>query len=161
MVLDPIVHGVAGHQLDGGHGIAHAALQHGIDVGEEEEIGIAIRVGNFGLERRKDVELGVMGFGLVQVFEIRALPEKAFAGGMFNAASVNVAGGKNGFLLGAKVLAHDGDDAHIGEEAGGERKVSCSAAQTTLAATSRSFNGIVSNAADDGDGHVCLSCSIN
>ena len=41
MVLDPVVHGVAGDELDAGHGFAHAALQDGIDVGEEEEFGVA------------------------------------------------------------------------------------------------------------------------
>jgi hypothetical protein len=41
MVLDPVIHGVAGNELDVGHGLAHAALEHGIDVGEKEEFGVA------------------------------------------------------------------------------------------------------------------------
>ena len=35
MILDPIVHGVAGHQLYPGQPQANAALQHRIDVGQE------------------------------------------------------------------------------------------------------------------------------
>jgi hypothetical protein len=80
VILDPVIHGVAGDQLHAGHGLAHAALQHGIDVGEEEKLRVAIGVGNLGLEGRKDVQLGLVGLGLVQVFEIRALPEEALAG---------------------------------------------------------------------------------
>ena len=157
MVLDPVVHGVAGDELDIGHGFAHAALQDGIDVGEKEKLRVAIGVGNLGLEGGEDVEFGVMSFGLVQVFEVGAFPEEALAGGVLNAARVDIAGGKDGFLLGAKVLAHDGDDAHIGEEAGGEREVSGRAAQAALAAAGGGFDGIVGDAADDGDGHV-LAC---
>ena len=37
VILDPVIHGVAGDQLCVGHGFAHAALQDGIDVGEEEK----------------------------------------------------------------------------------------------------------------------------
>ncbi len=101
----------------------------------------------------EDVELGVVRLGFVQVFEIRAFPEEAFAGGVLNAARIDVAGFEDGFLLGAEVLADDGDDAHVGEEAGGERKVGGGAAEAALAAAGGGFNGIVSYAADDGDGH--------
>ena len=94
-----------------------------------------------------------MGFGFVQIFEVGAFPEEALAGGALDAARVDVAGGKDGLLLGAEVLANNGDDAHIGEEAGGERKVGGSAAQAALAAAGGGFDGIVSDAADDGDGH--------
>ncbi len=129
MVLDPVIHGVAGDELDAGHGLAHAALQDGIDVGEEEKLGVAIGVGDFGLEGGEDIELGVVGLGLVEIFEIGAFPEEAFAGGVLDAARVDVAGGEDGFLLGAEVLADDGDDADIGEETGGEREVSGRAAR--------------------------------
>ena len=37
VILDPVVHGVAAHQLRLGHGFAHAPLQHRIDVGEKEK----------------------------------------------------------------------------------------------------------------------------
>ena len=129
MVLDPVVHGVAGDELDVGHGFADAALQDGIDVGEEEEFGVGVGGGNFGLEGGEDVELGVVGLGFVEVFEIGAFPEEAFAGGVLDAARVDFARVEDGFLLGAEVLADDGDDANIGEEAGGKREVGGCAAR--------------------------------
>ncbi len=115
VVLDPVVHGVAGDELRVGHGFAHAALQDGIDVGEEEKFGIAIGVGNLGLEAGEDVELGLERLGLVEVFEIGALPEEAFAGGALDAARIDLVRVEDGLLLGAEVFADDGDDAHIGE----------------------------------------------
>jgi hypothetical protein len=81
MVLDPVVHGVAGDELDVGHGFADAALEDGIDVGEEEEFGVAIGVGNLGLEGGEDVEVGDVGLGFVEVVEVGAFPEEALAGG--------------------------------------------------------------------------------
>ncbi len=161
MVLDPVIHGVAGDELDAWHGFAHAALQNGIDVGEEEEFGVAIGVGDFGLEGGEDVELSVMGFGFVEIFEIGAFPEEAFAGGVLDAARVDVAGGEDGFLLGAEVFADDGDDADIGEEAGGEREIGGCAAEAALAAAGGGFNGIVCDAANYGDGHFLFSSFVS
>ena len=118
MIVDPVIHGVAGHQLHIRHLLAHAPLQHGIDVGQKQKLRVAIRVGNLGLERREHVQLGVVRLGLVQVLEIRTLPEEALARGVLNAARVDVARLEDGLLLGPKVLAHHGDHAHIGKEAG-------------------------------------------
>ena len=53
-----------------------------------------------------------MRLGLVHVFEVGAFPEETFAGGVLNALRIDVAGGKDGFLLAAEVLADNGDDAH-------------------------------------------------
>ena len=61
---------------------------------------------------------------------------------------------KDGFFGGAEVLAHDGDDADVGEVAGGQGKVGCSAAEAALAAAGRGFNGIEGNAAYHGNGHA-------
>src|SRR5208283_903622 len=42
VVLDPVIHGVAGNEFCVGRGLANAALQNGIDVGEEKKFGIAV-----------------------------------------------------------------------------------------------------------------------
>ena len=78
---------------------------------------------------------------------------------MLDAAGVDVTGGENCFLPLAEVLANNGDDAHIGKEAGGERKVRCRAAQTAFALARRGFDGVICYAADYGNGHGCLSNS--
>ncbi len=116
MILDPVIHGVAGDEFHTGHCFAHAVLQNRIDVGEEKEFGVAIGVGNFGLKSCEDVELSVVRFRFIDVFEIGALPKEAFAGRVLDATRIDVACGKYGFLLAAEVLADNGDNAHAGEE---------------------------------------------
>ena len=59
-----------------------------------------------------------MRLGLVEIVEIRAFPEEALSRCALNSAYINIAFLEYGFLLGAEVLAHNGDHAHIGEEAG-------------------------------------------
>ena len=120
MILDPVIHGVAGHQLHPGHRFAHAALQNRIDVGQKKKLRVAIGVGNLRLEGSKNVQLGLVRLGLIQIFEIRAFPEEAFARRAFDAANIDVPSAKYGFLFGTKVLADNGDDAHIGKKTGGQ-----------------------------------------
>ena len=81
-----------------------------------------------------------MCLGLVQVLEIRALPEEALARGALNAARIDVVRVEDRLLLGAEVLAHHGDHAHIGEKTGRQREVSCRAAQAALPPSRRGFN---------------------
>jgi hypothetical protein len=113
-----VVHRVAGHQLHVGHGLAHAALQDGINVGEKEKLRVAVGFGNLRLEGREDIQLCIVRLGFVDVFQIGALPEEALARGVLNAARVDVARLEDGLLPLAEVLADDSDDAHIGKEAG-------------------------------------------
>ena len=117
MILDPVVHRVAGHKLYIGHLLAHAPLQDRIDVSQKQKLGVAIGLGNLRLKGCKDVQLGVVRLGLVQVVEIGAFPEEALARRVLNAARVDAASLKDRLLPPAKILAHDGDDAHIGKEA--------------------------------------------
>src|ERR1700744_2284853 len=153
MILDPVIHRIASHKLYVRHGFAHAPLQYGIDVGEEEILRIAIRVRNFGLKGAEDIQLRVVRLGLVQVFKIRAFPEEALARSALNAHSINAAFFEYFFLLRAEVLADNGDHAHIGKEAGCERKVRCRPAEATLATACGSFNGVKCNTADDSNSH--------
>ena len=78
---------------------------------------VAIGVGNLGLEGGKDIQVGLVSLGFVQIVEIRAFPEEALARGALDAAGIDLARIKDGLLLAAEVFANDGDDAHIGEEA--------------------------------------------
>ena len=125
-----------------GHGFAHASLKDRIDVGEEEKLGIVVGGGDLGLERSEDVQIGVVGLGFVEIVEVGAFPEEAFAGGTFDAACVDLARVEDGFFGGAEVFADDGDDADVGEEAGGEGEVGCCAAEAAFAAARRCFDGV-------------------
>src|SRR6185312_9482537 len=153
VAVDPVIHGVAGDQLYIGHGLAHTALQDWIDVGEEKKLRVAIGRGNLGFEGSKDVQLGIVRHGFVEVFEVGAFPAKAFPGSALDAAGVDVTRAKNRFLFGTKIFAHHSDDANIGEKTRGKRKVSGGTAQAAVAAAGGGFNGIVGYAAHYGDGH--------
>ena len=157
MILDPVVHGVTGHKAHIRHGLAHAPLQHRIDVGQKQKLRVAISFGYLGLETRKHVQFGVMRLGFIQVIQIGAFPEEALARSALNPANVDVALVEDRLLLGAEVLANHGDDAHIGKKAGCQRKVGGCAAQAALLASRRGFNRIESHAAYYGDCHVCSS----
>ena len=153
MIVDPIVHGVAGNELDAGHRLADAALEYGIDVGEKKKLGVGIRRRNLGLEGGEDVEFGGVGLGFVQVVEVGPFPEEAFAGGAFDSLNVDVAFEEDGFLAAAKVFADDRNDADIDKETGGKGEVSGGAAQAAVTAAGGCFDGIVGNAAYYGDCH--------
>src|ERR1700728_2478626 len=102
---DPVVHGVAGDEFCVGQLGADAGLQDGVDVGEEEVVGVAIGGGNFRFEVGKDVEVGGEGFGGAEVFDVTAGPVKALAGDVLDAGGVDAAGGEDGFVLGEEVFA--------------------------------------------------------
>ena len=136
------------------HGLAHAPLQHRIDVGQKQKLRVAIGVGNFGLEAGKDIQLGLVRLGFVEVVEIRAFPEKGFAGGVLNAGGIDLARIKDGLLARAEVFADDGDHAHIGEKAGGQRKVSGRAGEAALPAPGGCFDSVKCNAAHNGNCHA-------
>jgi hypothetical protein len=157
MILDPVIHGVAGHQPRLRHRLAHAPLQDWIDVGQKEKLRVAIGVGNLRLEGGKDIQIGDVRLGLVQAVEIGALPEEALACGVLDAAGVDFMRIEDRFLSSAEVFADDGDDAHIAKVARGERKIRRRAAQAALPASRRSFNRIEGHAAHYGNRHLASS----
>ena len=83
---------------------------------------VAISRGDLGFETGEDVEIGVERLGFVEIFEIGALPEEALAGGVLDAARIDLVRVKDSLLFGAEVLADNGDDAHLGEETCGRAK---------------------------------------
>ena len=51
--VDPVIHGVATDQFYAIHLLAHIALQHGMDVGQEKIIGVVVLCGNLRLKFSK------------------------------------------------------------------------------------------------------------
>ena len=129
---DPVVHGVAGDELGVRHFGADVGLQDGIDVGEEEIVGVEIVGGDFGFEGGEDVEVGGEGFGRIEVVDVAAGPVEALAGYMLDACGVDVLGGEDGFVLWEEVVADDTDDTDVGEEACGQGEVGCRATEHAL-----------------------------
>ena len=138
-----------------GSGFAHAALENGIDVGEEEKFRVAIGVGNLGLECGKDVEIGLEGFGFVEVVEIGAFPEEAFAGRALDAAGVDLVGVEDGFCSAAPKSSPTTAMTRTWVKiAGGQGEIGCCAAKAALPASCRGFNGVKCDAAYYGNCHV-------
>src|ERR1035438_8542558 len=79
-VVDPVIHGVAAGELDVAHLVAHAALQIGLDVAQEEIRLGAVALRQLGIEIREDVEIGPQGHAVVHVRRVLAGPEKRLAG---------------------------------------------------------------------------------
>ncbi len=111
---------------------AHGGLQAGVDVAEKKNVAVAVLGRNSRLEFFEDVQLGEVGLGFVEVVEILAAPAEGLPFCVLDAAGVHAALLQDVFVFGGEVLADDGDDAHVGEITGGEREVSCGAAENVL-----------------------------
>src|SRR6185437_13316864 len=107
-------------------------------------------------ERAEDVQFGGARFGFVQVVEVRAFPEEALAGRVFNALRVDAPSIERRLLSGPEVFADHRNHAYLREEAGRERKVGCRAAKTAFPPSGGGFNRIERNAADYSNGHSYL-----
>ena len=57
-ILDPVVHGVAAGQPQAVHLRAHAALQRGLDVAEQQVRRVPVALRQLGIEVGEDVQVG-------------------------------------------------------------------------------------------------------
>ena len=85
LAVDPVIHGVAAHQPRVAHLPPHPGLQQGIDVGEEEKVGVEKFLRDLRVEILEDVQLGEVGLGFVEVLSVLSRPEERFAAGMLDA----------------------------------------------------------------------------
>jgi hypothetical protein len=152
--VNPEIHGVAADESYSGHFAAHVELQFGLDVGEEENLGVCVSGRNLGGEVFKNIEVGEISLGLVYVFAVLAAPMKCFAGSVLDATGINAATGEDGFVLGSEIFSDDANDPDLGKEAGGEREVGGSTAENLFALTERGFQSIECDRTDDENGHV-------
>ena len=127
--FDPVIHGVAAGQAHTVHLAADIGLQRGLDVGQEQKLGVFVLFRNLRVESLEYVQVGEVGLRLVEVVGVGSAPAKGLALGALDAARVDAVLVEDILLLGTEVLAHDGDDAHLGEVAGRQRKVRGGAAE--------------------------------
>ena len=157
VVLDPVVHRVAAHQLRLRHRFAHAPLQHRIDVGQEQKFGIAIRSRNLRLERAEDIQLRVDASSPRSDCPGTSPPRRSSCPRPRSMPVVSILRASNTACSGAKIFAHHCDHAHVGKVAGRQREIGCRAAQAAFPASRRSFNSVERNAAHYGIA-MSLSC---
>src|SRR6185437_5665986 len=90
----------------------------------------------------EDVEVCAQRLRLGEGAGVGAGPMEAEAFGALDAARVDAALGEDGFVFREEVLAHDGDDAHGGEVAGGKSKVRGCAAENLRPLAVRGLNAV-------------------
>ena len=122
---------------------AHAALELGLDVAQEDDIRGLRRVRELGLEVAEDVELGVVGVRDVEVVLVVAAPEEGLAAlDVLDVARLDAASMQHLELVLAEVVADRPDDADVGEEARGEREMHGGAAQHPVALAEGRAHGV-------------------
>ena len=149
-IVDPVIHGVAAGELDAVHLGAHAALQAGLDVAEQQ-VGLgAVGFGQLGVEIGEDVEIGAQGGAVVHVGRVDARPEEGLAAGtrsrparsMLREASRSTSSC-------AKSSPTTADDLDRREIAGGERDIGGRAAQHAVHFSMRRFHAVIRDGTND------------
>src|SRR5215475_261373 len=95
------------------------------------------------IEIGEDVELSVERAGGVQIEAVFAYPAECLSTwDALQVLDIDLALAKDGFVFGREVVADDGDDSHVCEERGRDRKVRARTTQATLARAERRRDGI-------------------
>src|SRR5581483_5400431 len=123
-------------------------LQRRMNIAEKQVKRIQIFFGDAGLESFEEVQLGKVGFGLVQVIEVLSSPAERFSLGTLQAAGVHTTLGQDTLMAGCEIVAHHGHDAHISKIARCQRKVGGRPAQHVFHTTAGCGNGIECDRAD-------------
>src|SRR5436305_827835 len=109
-----------------------------MDVPEKQKFRILIFRGNSRLKFFKNIQLGEIGFRLVQIIEVFAAPTKRLPFCVLNASGIHAALREDVLVLGSEVLANNGNHADIGEVTGSESEISSRAAEDIICASRRS-----------------------
>ena len=123
-------------------------------IGEEDVLGVEEVGGDFGGFLGEYVEVGLDGDGLVEVFDVGAVPAEGLgAAAFFEAGGVDVATFEEGVVLLGPVLADGADEADGGEEGGGVGEVDGGAADDVVALAEGGFDGVDADGAGDEEGY--------
>src|SRR5207249_36917 len=152
--LDPVIHGVAGHQARPRELATHVKLQWGIDVAQEYELTSQVRSRHLRGKALENIELGFERPRLAHVSIVLTSPAKRFPPRPFEAFDVNPAAGKDSQLLLAEILTHDRHDFYGCEIAGGHGEEAGGAAQDFLRLAVRRLEGIKGDRTNDEQRHL-------
>ena len=94
-----------------------------MDVTQKKELGVEVFRRDTRLELVEDVQFGEISLGLVQIIRIMSTPAKGLAFCAVDSADIHAARFQDFFVLGGEVVSHHGKHAHVGEVAGGHRKI--------------------------------------
>ena len=136
--------------LTSDHLPAHPFLQCGLNVAQQEVGRGSVRFGQLGTEIGEDVEIGAQGGAVVHIGRVDARPEEGLASGdALQAGEIDVARGQQIDILLREIVAHDGDDLHRGEIAGGQRDIGGGAAEHAVHFSMRRFHAVVGNGSNN------------
>ena len=141
--------------------LAHLALEVGLDVGEEDDVG-----GRRGLRQRRlevleDVEVRLQRVADVDVALVAPGPEERLAAGHVLDVVGDDAARVQRLVLGlAEVVADRPDHARVGEERGGEREVHRRAPSSRSRLPGLGLDGVKGDGSDDGERHEARHGSV-
>src|SRR5690349_9887611 len=115
-----------------------------MDVPEKQKFRIPIFRRNAGHKFFKNIQLGEIGFRLVQIIEVFATPTKRLPFCVLNAPGIHAALLEDVLVLGSEVFANDSYDANIGEVTGREGEISSRAAENVICLPGRSSDVVKS-----------------
>ncbi len=105
--VEPELHRVAGDELRIGHLLQHLELQLRLDIGQEDQLRVAVRRGQRRMEIGEDVELGVQRLPILQPDAgVARGPSKGLSGTHLQTREIDVARFQQLLVLERKVLAH-------------------------------------------------------
>src|SRR5450759_2492076 len=158
-IVDPVIHRVAAGELDVAHLPAHAALQIGLDIAQEEIRLGAVALRQLGIEIGENVEIGPQGLAIVHIGRVLAGPEKRLAGDAIQAAEIDLAGRQKIDVFLREIFADDADDFNLREIRGGEGDVRARSAEHAVYFSMRRFDAVIGYGPNHDEGHVRPDCS--
>jgi hypothetical protein len=157
LALDPVVHGIAHHQLGLLHLFQNAELKLGIDVAEEEKTSRTEGVGQPRLKLGEHSEPGLQRLPALQIVGVFPLPAKALSRSALHTGPVNATRREPLQLVLGVILTDDSDYLHRMEDGTGDAEVHRRSAQRVGSLAERSKNRIQCDAAYHQQGHGVTS----
>ena len=152
--LDPVVHRVAGDERRLLDLVEHAELQLGVDVSEEDILGVAELLGNARPEVGEDAEPGLERLAAVEIVRIARFPAKRLALLPLHPGQIDPALRERGEMGFREVGAHDTHHLHRVENRAGHGEEHRRAAERVGGFAERGDHRIEGNRADDEQTHV-------
>ena len=160
MFLDPIVHGVAGHQFGLPDLQQHLPLEVGVEIAQEEILAGPVMFGEVGPKVGQDVQLGVEGLAVVEVISVLAGPAEGLARQDLQSRQVDVSGLQQGDVLLSEVVPDGRHHPDLGEVGGGDTEIGRRPAQRLCHLAEGGLHGVVGDRTDYRNGtHAVFSIS--
>ena len=154
--VQPQVHRVGYDEFGPPHLVQHVKLERRRDVGQQDELGVLMRLRQFGRERLKHAQLGQQRAAIVHVRLVFARPVKRFAGQNLQAFEINFVPVIKPDVFFGEIGADDANQFHRAEKARGDGGVAGRAAQQARIFRSRSLDGIQRRRTDNENAHFKL-----